>query len=301
MFSRIPIMTYINLFANRVKPIKADLSQRIAEARGLIANADYVLIGAGSGLSTAAGLSYDGDDFRREFRPWINKYGITDLYSSSFYPFKTEEERWAYWAKHIWFARYRAGVAPLYKELLHLVSSKDYFVITTNVDGQFLKSGFDADRLFYTQGDYCYFQDATGDDKHLYYNEEKVMQMLQNTDEDLRIPTEMVPYDPVNGHQMNVNLRCDDTFVEDDNWHRMYHRYVDFVKKAAGKKPVLLEFGVGFNTPVIIRYPFEQMAEESGAALIRFNRDYPQLTFGNPKKFICFQEALDAKLLRQLG
>lgn len=282
-------------------PLKTDIDQRISNARELIANADYVLIGAGSGLSTAAGLSYDGDSFRKEFRWWVEKYGITDLYSSSFYPFKTEEERWAYWARHVWFARYRTAGAPLYKELLRLVINRDYFVITTNVDGQFLKSGFSADRLFYTQGDYCYFQDATGEDKQLYYNEGKVMQMLENTDDDLRIPTAMVPHDPVNGHPMSVNLRCDDTFVEDENWYRMYHRYIDFVRKALGKKVVFLEFGVGFNTPAIIRYPFEQMAEESGATLIRFNKDYPQLSAGNPKKYICFQESLNTKMLQQLG
>lgn len=260
------------------------------DAKDIINNADYILIGAGSGLSTAAGLRYDGEDFRREFKPWIEKYGITDLYSSSFYPFGTKEERWAYWAKHVWFTRYRIDGTPLYKELLNLVKGKDYFVITTNVDAQFQKSGFDPDRIFSTQGDYAFFQDATGEDKHLYYNKVKVMQMLANT-KDCRIPTSMVPHDPINGHDMSVNLRCDDTFVEDDNWHRMLDRYESFVRKAYNKKLVLLEFGIGFNTPVIIRFPFEQMAMQfPDTTLIRFNKDYPQLTQGNPKNFLIFRE-----------
>lgn len=293
-------MTFINLFANSSSTKQKPFNERLDEARRLIADADYVIIGAGSGLSTAAGLNYDGEDFRQEFRPWINKYDITDLYSSSFYPFETEEERWAYWAKHIWFARYRVGATPLYRELLRLVNGKDYFVITTNVDGQFLKAGFDAKRLFYTQGDYAYLQDAEGEDKHLYYNEAKVSQWLANTD-DCRIPSEMIPYDPVNGHLMNVNLRCDDTFVEDGNWHKMYSRYEEFLKLAAGKRLVLLEFGIGFNTPVIIRFPFEEMASRfKNTALIRFNKDYPQLTAGSPKKYIYFQEKLDESLLRRL-
>lgn len=293
-------MTFINLFANKIKVRQASLDERTERTRELISSADRIIIGAGSGLSTAAGLSYDGDDFRREFRPWIEKYGITDLYSSSFYPFNTEEEKWAYWAKHVWFSRYRTGATPLYEELLKLVQDKDYFVITTNVDGQFLKSGFDPKRLFYTQGDYCFFQDATGEDKHLYYNEPKVMEMLAATSSDLRIPTSMIPHDPVNGHAMTVNLRCDDTFVEDQNWHDMYQRYVDFVEKSTGQKTVFLEFGIGFNTPVIIRFPFERMAEEPNTALIRFNKDYPQLSVGNPKEYICFQETLDIKLIQSL-
>lgn len=291
-------MTFTNLFAKKmdVEP----LDSRIELAKRLIDEADSVLVGAGSGLSAAAGLAYDGTDFQREFGEWISRYGFTDLYTSSFYNFKTEEERWAYWARHIWFSRYRIGATPLYRELLRLVGSKNYFVITTNTDGQFLKSGFSHDRLFYTQGDYAFLQDATGEDKHLYYNEEKVMQMMANT-RDCRIPTEMIPRDPCNGHAMTPNLRCDDTFVEDSNWYDMYNRYEQFVSEAASGRLVMLEFGIGFNTPAIIRFPFERMAAEmSDAWLIRFNRDYPQLVAAKPKRYMCFQEPLDCNLIKSL-
>lgn len=293
-------MTFTNLFASRNEP-KVPLEKRISEAGKLIADADYVLIGAGSGLSSAAGLVYDGDDFNREFAPWIEHYGITDLYSSSFYPFPTEEERWAYWAKHIWFSRYRIGATPLYRQLLKLVERKNYFVITTNTDGQFLKAGFNKDRLFYTQGDYAYLQDATGEDKHLYYNEEKVTQMLRSI-KDCRVPSEMVPHDPVNGHPMAVNLRCDDTFVEDSNWYDMYTKHEAFVGEAITGRLVMLEFGIGFNTPSIIRFPFERLASEvNGASLIRFNRDYPQLTAAHPKRYLSFQEPLTCQLISSLA
>lgn len=155
-------MTSTNFFAEKMNC--EPLGNRIESARRLIAEADSVIVGAGSRLSTAAGLVYDGADFQREFGQWVSRYGFTDLYSSSFYNFKTEEERWAYWARHIWFCRYRIGATPLYHELLRLVGNKNYFVITTNTDGQFLKSGFSEDRLFYTQGDYAYLQDAIGED-----------------------------------------------------------------------------------------------------------------------------------------
>lgn len=274
--------------------------ERLAGARQLIADADYVLIGAGAGLSAAAGLRYDGDEFRHDFKPWIDRYGITDLYSSSFYPYPTEEEKWAYWARHIWFSRYRTGGTPLYRAIFNLVKDKDYFVITTNTDAQFQKAGFDPERLFYTQGDYAYLQDATGEDQTLYYNEEMVKKMLAAT-HDCRIPSELIPRDPVNGHDMAVHLRCDDTFVENDQWHEMQRRYAEFIKKAKDRKLMLLEFGVGFNTPVIIRFPFEQMAEAFPfASLIRFNRDYPQILQAEPRKFISFCEDLTPTLIRQL-
>ena len=171
----------------------SSFSERLADLQRLIAEADYVLIGAGAGLTTAAGIDYAGEDFRREFREWIDRYGITDLYSAGFYPFKTDEERWAYWAKHIWFGRYRTGALPLYKKLLKMVEGKDYFVITTNVDGQFEMAGFDAERIFATQGDYCYFQPASGAPKELYHNREWVERALPAI-HNCRIPTELIPH-----------------------------------------------------------------------------------------------------------
>lgn len=286
-----------------------DYSQRIEQLRQLIADADYVLIGAGAGLSAAAGLDYAGEDFRREFREWINRYGITDLYSASFYPFKTEEELWALWAKHIWFARYRPEALPLYRQLYELINEKfasphrgrsgggSYFIITTNVDGQFEKAGFDRDRIFATQGDYAYFQPQSGSPKELYHNQEWVNQVLPLI-RDCRIPTELIPHTP-DGKPVSMNLRCDNTFVEDEHWHRQARRYQEFVEQASTKHLLLLELGVGFNTPVIIRFPFERMAAQfPKTTLVRFNRDYPQLTTEGVKRFIPFTEEMTDVMLR---
>ena len=266
-----------------------NFSERKEWLRKQIAQADCVLIGAGAGLTTAAGIDYAGKDFRREFREWIDRYGITDLYSAGFYPFKTEEERWALWAKHIWFSRYRTGSLPLYKRLLKLVDDKDYFVITTNVDGQFEMAGFDVERIFATQGDYCFFQPASGSPKELYYNKEWVERALPAI-HDCRIPTELIPHTP-NGKPVSMNLRYDDTFAEDTHWHRQAKRYNDFVYKASDKSLLLLEFGVGFNTPGIIRFPFEQMAAQfPDATLVRFNRDFPQPSLQGIKNYVAITE-----------
>ena len=266
-----------------------DYSQRIEQLHQLIADADYVLIGAGAGLSSAAGLDYAGEDFRHEFREWINRYDITDLYSASFYPFKTEEELWACWAKHIWFARYRPEALPLYCQLFDVVKEKNYFVITTNVDGQFEKAGFDMSHIFATQGDYAYFQPASGSPKELYHNQEwvnKVMPLIK----ECRIPTDLIPHTP-DGSPVSMNLRCDETFVEDAHWHQQARRYQAFVEQASTHRLLLLELGVGFNTPVIIRFPFERMAAQfPRTTLVRFNRDYPHLTGTNVHRFVSFTE-----------
>ena len=268
-----------------------DYSHRIDRLRKLIAEADSIIIGAGAGLSTAAGLQYSGEEFEHYFHPWMERYGIKDLYSSSFYPFKTEEELWACWAMHIWYARYSPEAMPLYRKLLDVVKDKNYFVITTNVDGQFEKSGFDKERIFATQGDYALFQPKSGFPKQTWSNREWVEQVLPLI-KDCRIPTEMIPHTS-DGKPVSMNLRCDDTFVEDAHWQEQCERYQDIVSYNSDKRLLLLEFGVGFNTPVIIRFPFERMAAQfQQTTLVRFNRDYPQLTTEGVKHFIPFTEDL---------
>ena len=227
----------------------ASYSERISFVRQAVQEADHIIIGAGSGLTTAAGIDYAGDDFRREFAPWIERYGFTDLYTSSFYPFETPEEYWAYWAKHIWFSRYRTGATELYKTLLH--QFPEAFIVTTNVDAQFELAGFPTERIFATQGDYRWFQPASGSPKTLVDNREWVLRVLPLI-HDCRIPTEMIPTMP-DGSPASLNLRVDDTFVEDDGWHAASANYAGFLKEIAGKHVLYLEIGVGANTPVIIK------------------------------------------------
>ncbi|MBR3783500.1 MAG: Sir2 silent information regulator family NAD-dependent deacetylase [Bacteroidales bacterium] len=274
-----------------------NFSQRVDALRKLIAETDAIIIGAGSGLSTAAGLDYAGEDFRREFAPWIERYGFTDLYTSAFYPFETEEERWAYWARHIWFSRFRTGGTELYRRLLPLVEGKEWFVITTNTDGQFEQSGFARDRIFATQGDYAYLQSRSGEDKELVYCKDWVFRAMAAT-EDCRIPASLVPRHPRTGELLAPNLRCDDTFVEDDRWHRQAERYHDFVRRHCQGRLLLLEFGIGFNTPAIIRFPFEHMALNfPQTALVRFNRDYPDASLeGIEGHFMAFTEDISTIL-----
>ena len=223
-----------------------------------LASSDAIVIGAGAGLSTSAGFTYTGERFVHYFPDFIAKYHFSDMYSGGFYPFDTLEEHWAYWSRYIFCNRYLDAPKLVYQELLSLVQNKDYFVLTTNVDHQFQKAGFDKHKLFYTQGDYGLWQCMEPCHQKTYDNEEVVRRMVAEQ-RDMRIPTELVPHCPICGKPMTMNLRSDNTFVEDEGWHLAAERYDDFLRRHDGLKVLYLELGVGANTPVIIKYPFWKM------------------------------------------
>ena len=267
-----------------------EYSSRILQAKQAIKQADYIIIGAGSGLSTAAGLLYSGEKFEKDFREFIEKYHFDNLYSASFYEFKTQEEKWAFFAKMIKLNRYNEKPLKLYQELYEIVKNKEYFVLSTNVDGQFYNSGFDKDKIFEVQGDYSYLQCENACHNKLYNNKELVEKWLRNT-KNCKIPSDLVMKCPVCGDNMDMNLRKDANFVQDENWYRQSEKYEDFLSRSKGKNVVLLEIGVGFNTPGIIRFPFEQMtAISEKTTLIRINKDYPNPMLEIENKTISFDE-----------
>lgn len=220
--------------------------------------ADTVVIGAGSGLSVSAGLTYSGERFKTYFADFIEVYHMPDMYSGGFWPYESLEEYWAWWSRHIFYNRYVDAPKPVYKNLLELVKDKDYFVITTNVDHQFQKAGFDKKRLFYMQGDYGLWQCSVPCHQETYDNEAVVREMIARQ-KNRKIPTDLIPNCPVCGKPMTMNLRCDGTFVEDAGWHEAKSHYDEFIRSHEEMKVLFLELGVGANTPVWIKYPFWRM------------------------------------------
>ena len=241
-------------------------SAEIERLKKEIDNADCIIIGAGAGLSTAAGFAYSGERLQKYFADFVEKYGFGDMYSGGFYPFPTLEEQWAYWSRYIYINRYMDVDNGTYKKLFELVKDKDYFVITTNVDHQFQKAGFDKKRLFYTQGDYGLWQCSEPCHNKTYDNEETVRAMFEQQ-KDMRIPTELIPHCPVCGKPMSMNLRADDTFVGDEGWHNAAGLYNDFLQAHEGQHILFMELGVGMNTPVIIKMPFMQMTAQNPNAV----------------------------------
>ncbi|MFR1804137.1 MAG: SIR2 family NAD-dependent protein deacylase [Faecalispora jeddahensis] len=243
-------------------PSTVSYSEQIDRLKNEIENANAIVVGAGAGMSTSAGFTYDGERFERYFADFREKYGFTDMYSGGFYPYDSLEEYWAWWSKHIYINRYDIEVGAPYADLLGLVQDKDYFVLTTNVDHQFQKAGFDKKRLFYTQGDYGLWQCSKACHNITYDNEEAVRQMVAEQ-KGLKIPSELIPKCPVCGAPMTMNLRCDNSFVQDDGWYAAANRYEDFIRRHKGMHILFLELGVGENTPVIIKYPFWKMTAQN--------------------------------------
>lgn len=256
--------------------------EKLRRLKEAIETADAIVIGAGAGLSTAAGYTYSGARFDSWFFDFKERFGLTDMYSGGFYPFPDDETRWAFWARNIYVNRYLAPPKPVYDDLLALVRGRNYFVITTNVDHCFQRSGFEKERLFYTQGDYGLFQSADGRVRETYDNEAWVREAMAAQrflpDESgtfrvpkdrlisMRIPHELIPTLP-NGDPAAMNLRVDDSFVEDAGWHAAAERYAAFLRAAEGKRVLFLELGVGRNTPMIIKYPFWAMTAENPNAV----------------------------------
>ncbi|MDE7131051.1 MAG: Sir2 silent information regulator family NAD-dependent deacetylase [Lachnospiraceae bacterium] len=259
------------------------MTNEISALRQAIEQAETVIVGAGAGLSTAAGFTYSGERFQTYFGDFASKYHFKDMYAGGFYPYDSLNEHWAFWSRNIYVNRYMNAPKPVYEDLLALVKDKDYFVITTNVDHCFQKAGFDKKRLYYTQGDYGLFQcsepchDKTYDNAKTIYEMVKAQGYQIGADGSLYLPEdvtakmsvsdELIPRCPKCGKPMSMNLRADDTFVQDEGWYQATERYETFLRRHRDTKVLFLELGVGYNTPGIIKYPFWQMTAGNSKAI----------------------------------
>lgn len=278
---------------SKIMKFTQDCSVQICRLKEALDNADAVIIGAGAGLSTSAGFVYSGERFNKYFSDFGQKYGFHDMYSGGFYPYPTPEEHWAYWSRYIFVNRYMDPPKPVYQNLFDLLKDKNYFVITTNVDHCFQKAGFDKARLFYTQGDFGLFQCSEPCHNKTYDNEEFVRRMVMEQ-KDMKIPTGLIPYCPVCGKPMTMNLRTDDKFVQDDGWYAACGRYEKFLSGHKDRKVLFLELGVGMNTPAIIKYPFIKLtAQNKKATYVCINYGEAFCPEQIEKQAICFNDDID--------
>lgn len=265
-------------------------SDDIYKLSAALDKADAVIIGAGAGLSASAGFLYSGKRFHDNFSGFEKKYDFHDMYSGGFYPYPTLEEYWAYWSRYIFINRYSAPSIPVYKRLFELVKDKDYFVITTNVDHCFQKSGFNKERLFYTQGDYGLFQCSVPCHNKTYDNEDVVRRMIAEQ-KDMKIQTELIPRCPICGRPMTMNLRTDNKFVQDEGFDTAFERYKDFTGKYSKSKVLYLELGVGYNTPIIIKLPFWHFTEQNpDAYYVCINRGEAFCPASIEKRSVCIND-----------
>lgn len=252
-------------FSRLTRQSTASFSKQIERLSAALESADAIIVGAGAGLSTAAGYTYSGERFDRLFGDFAARYGFSDMYTGGFWPYDTFEEYWAFWSRYVMCNRFEPAPKPVYEQLLELVRGRDYFVLTTNVDHCFQRAGFDKHRLFYTQGDYGLFQCSRPCCQETWDNEKTIHAMVEQQ-RDLRVPGELVPHCPHCGAPAAMNLRSDETFVEDEGWHRAAQRYDDFLRRHEGMRMLFLELGVGGNTPGIVKYPFWRMTAKNPRA-----------------------------------
>lgn len=284
---------------NRKENLSMKINPLVEKVHKNIEDADAVVIGAGAGLSASAGFTYSGKRFEDHFPDFIERYGFTDMYSAGFYPYKTFEEHWAFWSRYIFINRYQNAPKSVYNDLYNLIKNKDYFVLTTNVDHCFQKAGFDKHRLFYTQGDYGLWQ-CSKPCHHKTYDNEAVIKKMVAKQKNMRIPSSLIPYCPLCGLPMSMNLRADNTFVEDDGWHTAAKRYQDFLHCHKGLKILYLELGVGSNTPGIIKYPFWQMTYNNpNASYVSINLSNASIPEEISRQSVCIDHDI-GDILKQL-
>ena len=294
MYSKTTTIKSTNSYWNTTQ-----IQRSTEEVRKKMETADAVVIGAGAGLSAAAGFTYSGKRFEDNFSDFIETYGFKDMYTAGFYPYDTLEEHWAYWSRYIFINRYQDAPNNVYQDLYRLVQNKDYFVLTTNVDHCFQKTGFDKHRLFYTQGDYGLWQCSKPCHNKTYDNE-TVIQKMVTKQVHMRIPSGLVPYCPLCGAPMSMNLRADNTFVEDNGWHTAAEKYQDFIRRHKGLNILYLELGVGNNTPGIIKYPFWQMTYDNpNATYLCINLSETYIPAEIRKQTICIKDNI-GDILKQL-
>jgi len=263
-----------------------------------IENVDAILVGIGAGMSLSAGFEYSGMRFEKYFSDFKEKYGIQDMYEGGFYPFSSLEEYWAWWSRQIYYNRYDIPIGKPYADLLKILKDKNYFILTTNVDHQIQKAGFDKMRLFYTQGDYGLWQCSTPCHNKTYDNEEKVKEMLKEQ-KDMKIPSTLIPYCPICKKPITMNLRIDDTFVQDDGWYEAKNRYNDFLEKYKNTNIMFLELGVGKNTPGIIKYPFMSMTlQNENAIYVSINKEDFYLPKSIEDRSLCIQDDIGEVLAK---
>lgn len=284
---------------NRKENLSMKINPLVEKVHKNIEDADAVVIGAGAGLSASAGFTYSGKRFEDHFPDFIERYGFTDMYSAGFYPYKTFEEHWAFWSRYIFINRYQNAPKSVYNDLYNLIKNKDYFVLTTNVDHCFQKAGFDKHRLFYTQGDYGLWQ-CSKPCHHKTYDNEAVIKKMVAKQKNMRIPSSLIPYCPLCGLPMSMNLRADNTFVEDNGWHTAAKRYQDFLHCHKRLKILYLELGVGSNTPGIIKYPFWQMTYNNpNASYVSINLSNASIPEEISRQSVCIDHDI-GDILKQL-
>ncbi|ELC8443759.1 NAD-dependent protein deacetylase, SIR2 family [Clostridium perfringens] len=270
-----------------------------------IEDADAIVIGIGAGMTASGGINYIDQKTVKELFPEYYNLGFKSIMEIQSAFWKLSEENklsyWGYWSRHIDKIRYKTELLAPYKNLVKIISNKNYFICTTNADGQTQKSGFDKDKIFAPQGNYDVFQCIVPCSRdEVYSNESMVKDMVASINENNQIDEKFIPKCPKCGNYLIPNLRCDDKFVENPHMYNL-DQYRNFIMNNIDKNIVFIELGVGFNSPGIIRFPFEQITYSSpNATLIRINKGMAMVPKEIESKSICIDDDINEVLMQIL-
>ena len=269
---------------------------KINQTADKIKNADCLLVGIGAGMSATGGLNYSDPVLGQKWYPEYFRLGKKTIIEimREYWPVSINEDNaaffWGFWSRHIYHIRYECEALSPYIDLFNIVKNKTYFLCTTNVDCQLTKAGFDESLIFSPQGDYGLFQCEKPCAQDVYNNESMVITMMENMVSPFEIRKEDIPRCPKCGCLLMPNLRCDDRFVDEPHLKNL-ETYTDYLNNIQKKKIVLLELGVGYNTPVIIRYPFEAITLRCHhATLVRINISDAGVSKSLIEKSICIED-----------
>lgn len=239
--------------------------EKIQHLSELIYNTDAIVIGGGSGLSSAAGYNHYhwSSVFLKQMGVFQEHYGFTSPFAGFYHCFSSLEEQWAYYAAYT-RAIQTADIGKPYLDLKNIIGNKPHFIITTNIDGQFERV-FSTKHICDFQGNFRYFQCSQPCHDTIYNNETSIEKIFFNINK-FRVPSELVPRCPKCGRQMVPWVR-DDAFLEGESWKLSLKNYYDFLEKWLlqnnSSKVLLLELGVGDMTPSIIKLPFWEITEKN--------------------------------------
>lgn len=235
--------------------------------QGLLDEADAIVVGIGAGMSAADGFKYIGSRFTDAFPDFIEKYGLLDMLQASLFDFESVEEYWAFQSRFVVLNYLDQPVGQSYLDLKDMLEGRNYHIITTNADNAFDIADYDSDHVFHIQGEYGLWQCS----KHCHqqtYRDDSVIREMVEQQENMKVPSELVPHCPKCGAPFEINKRNEEKgMVEDGDFHAQKDRYEAFLKENEGKKIVFLEIGVGHTTPQFIKHPFQKMTEANDKAL----------------------------------
>ena len=231
--------------------------EQIKEFIKKVKEVDCIVVGGASGLSSSGGADFyysDTDSYKRYFKKFYDKYGFKGAFDGMHYQYETREEFWGYLATFLNTTQ-KAPIREPYIDLDTILKGKDFHILTTNQDTQFVKI-YSEDKVSKIQGDHRFFQCSRCCTDHTWDAVKPVEDMIKSMGEGRKVATELIPKCPNCGGEAFPWVRGYGNFLQGEKYEGEYKKVSDYILKNQNKKILFLELGVGRMTPMFIQEPF---------------------------------------------